>query len=100
MELNQSSNEMEGRRKTHQKKENKDEKLLIMSNVVVFRQDSSRINSRFMFQSKFMFHCLVKARLQFTISKYKRDLFVKEYNRRYFNKNIWFIVLKNKNSAL
>ena len=28
------------------KEENKDEKLFIMSNVVVFRQDSSLINSR------------------------------------------------------
>ena len=32
-----------------EKKEgNKDENLLIMSNVVVFRQDCSRINSRFL----------------------------------------------------
>ena len=30
------------------KEENKDENLLIMSNVVVFRQDCSRINSRFL----------------------------------------------------
>ena len=29
------------------KEQNKDEKLLIMSKVVVFRQDCSRINSRF-----------------------------------------------------
>ena len=30
------------------KEENKDENLLIMSNVVVFRQDCSRINFRFL----------------------------------------------------
>ena len=30
------------------KEENKDENLLIMSNVVVFRQDCSLINSRFL----------------------------------------------------
>ena len=30
------------------KEENKDENLLIMSNVAVFRQDCSRINSRFL----------------------------------------------------
>ena len=30
------------------KEENKDENFLIMSNVVVFRQDCSRINSRFL----------------------------------------------------
>ena len=29
------------------KEENKDENLLIMSNVVVFRQDCSRIKSKF-----------------------------------------------------
>ena len=56
--------------------ENKDENLLIMSNVVVFRQDSSGINFRFL-KVSFMFHCFVKARLQFTISKYERNLNVK-----------------------
>ena len=30
------------------KEENKDENLLIVSNVVAFRQDCSRINSRFL----------------------------------------------------
>ena len=54
------------------KEENKDENLLIMSNVVVFRQDCSRINSRFM-KVSFKYHCFVKARLQFIISKYQRN---------------------------
>jgi len=52
------------------KEENKDENLLIMSNLAVFRHDSSRIQFH-IFDSKFMFHCFVKARLQFTISKYE-----------------------------
>ena len=34
--------------KNRPKEENKDENLLIMSNVVVFRQGCSRINSRFL----------------------------------------------------
>ena len=36
------------RAKNALKQENKDENLLIISNVVVFRQDCSRINSRFL----------------------------------------------------
>ena len=74
------------------KEENKDENLLIMSNVVVIRQNSSRINSRFL-KVSFGFHCFVKARPQFIISKYERNLHVKEYNRSYFNENVCMVLL-------
>ena len=38
-----------------------------------------------------MFQCFIKVGLQqFIISKYERILRVKEYNRSYFNKNVWF----------
>ena len=41
------------------KEENKDDNLWIMSNVVVFRQDSSRIIDQII-ESKFMFYCFEK----------------------------------------
>ena len=78
--------------KNAQKEENKDENLLIMSNVVVFRQDCSRINSRFL-KDKFKYHCFVKARLQFIISKNEQILHVKEYNHSYFNENVCMFLL-------
>ena len=78
--------------KNASKEENKAENFLIMSNVVVFRKDCSRINSIFM-KVSFKYHCFVKARLQFIISKYERNVHVKEYNRSYFNENVCMVLL-------
>ena len=72
--------------KNARKEENKDENLLIMSNVVVF----SRINSKFL---KVSSNITVLGKQDFIISKYERNLHVKEYNRSYVNENVCMVLL-------